>query len=75
MMQKALCETLEVGKDRRIELRIPPEFGNRVRLIVLPDDEAGQAEEEIQAMLKLQEETGFARAVLGDPAEEVWNDL
>ena len=75
MMQKALCETLEVGEDHRIELRIPPEFGNRVRLIILPDDEPGQAEEEIQAMLKSQEETGFARAVLGDPAEEVWNDL
>jgi len=74
MMQKAFCETYHVGANHRIEVEVPAEFGNQVKLIILPDNDAGVSNES-REMMALQEKTGFATSVLGDPAEDVWNDL
>jgi len=74
MMQKAFCETYQVGENHRIEVEIPVELGNQVKVIVLPDN-AIDMNNESHEMMALQEKTGFVTSVLGDPAEDVWNDL
>jgi len=45
-----------------------------VKLIILPDNDV-VVDKESHAMMALQEKTEFARSVLGDSAEDVWNDL
>jgi len=42
-------------------------------IVLFIDDEAD--ENHALEMAKLQETTGFARDVLANPAEDVWNDL
>jgi len=73
MMQKAFCETYQVDSNHRIEVEVPVEFGYQVKLIILPDDT--DMNNESRAMMALQEKSGFVTSVLGDPAEDVWNDL
>jgi len=73
-MQKAFCETYHVGSSHRIEVDVPIEFGAQVKLIILPDNGA-EVSKEAHVMMALEEKTGFAQSVLGDPAEDVWNDL
>jgi len=73
-MLKAFFETYDVGLNHRIEIDVPAEFGSRVKLIILPDNEA-EVSEESHAQMALQEKTGFAQTVLANPTEDVWNDL
>ena len=54
---------------------VPQEFGDTVEIIVLSvkkteDISAGQED-----LMKLQDQTGFARTVLADRSENVWNEL
>jgi len=73
-MQRVYCETYTVGSNHRIEIEVPADLGSKVKLILLPENDDGISQESY-AMMKLQEKTGFATSVLGDPAEDVWNDL
>ncbi|WP_295456421.1 hypothetical protein [uncultured Thiodictyon sp.] len=66
-------QTVTVGEDGRVALRVCRPAGMRVRVIVL--DESDEALNASSALARLQEDSGFARAVLADPAEDVWNDL
>ena len=54
---------------------VPEEFGDMVEVIVLPLKEEKQMSAESEAIIKLQEKTGFSAYVLADEKEDVWNDL
>jgi len=54
---------------------MPEEFGDKVEIIILPIREEKKMSATSEAMLNLQEQTGFAQHVLGDENEDVWNDL
>lgn len=51
------------------------EIKKPVQVVVLFMDDFSSAHQRIIEMAKLQESTGFAKQVLGNPAEDVWNDL
>lgn len=54
---------------------VPEEFGELVEIIILPVKEKKKISAESEAMIKLQEKTGFATQVLADEKEDVWNEL
>ena len=56
-------------------VRVPEEFGDQVEIIILPIREEKKMSATSEAMLNLQEQTGFAKHVLGNENEDVWNDL
>jgi predicted amino acid dehydrogenase len=66
-------QTVTVGAGGQIALQVPRPVGARVRVIVLEGSDA--AIDETMALVRLQEASGFARQVLANPAEDVWNDL
>lgn len=66
-------QTMTVGEGGRVALHVSRPAGVRVRVIVLEESDA--ALDEAMALARWQEQSGFARQVLADPAEDVWNDL
>ena len=54
---------------------VPAEFGDTVEIIVLPVQEARGVSTDQKELMKLQEQTGFARTVLADKSEDVWNEV
>lgn len=66
-------QTVMVGEGGRIALQISRPVGAQVRVIVL--EESDPVLDEAMALARWQEQSGFARQVLADPAEDVWNDL
>lgn len=54
---------------------VPEEFGDRVEIIVLPLKREKTLSADSEAIIKLQEKTGFAMNVLSDEKEDVWNEL
>ncbi|MFD2112882.1 hypothetical protein [Thiorhodococcus fuscus] len=77
--------TLTVGENGTVVLRVARPVGTRIRVVVIEeqDTQAGDARpgdsavalEEAIVLTRLQATSGFARQVLADPAEDVWNDL
>lgn len=67
---KKICDVNDEGK---IIIHVPEYSGNKVEIIILKKDES-ELEPDL-ALTRLQEATGFARNVLNDPKEDVWNDL
>jgi hypothetical protein len=66
-------QTVTVGVGGRVVLQVSRPVGARVRVIVL--EESDEALDESMALARLQEGSGFARQVLANPAEDVWNNL
>lgn len=60
----------EAGK---VLIDIPDSFGEEVEVIILPLRERDASFS--YPMMKHQEETGFAKKVLGNEKEDVWNDV
>ena len=60
----------EAGK---VLIDIPDSIGEEVEVIVLPVRERDTSFS--YQMMKHQEETGFAKKVLGNEKEDVWNDI
>lgn len=56
-------------------ISVPEEFGDTVEIIVLPVREARGISTDQEELMKLQEQTGFARTVLADKSEDVWNEV
>ena len=54
---------------------VPEEFGDKVEIIVLPLKEEKKLSVETEAILNLQEKTGFTVHILADEKEDVWNEL
>jgi len=54
---------------------VPEEFGDRVEIIVLPLKQEKILSADSEAVIKLQEKTGFAMDILSDEKEDVWNEL
>jgi len=54
---------------------VPEEFGDRVEIIVLPLKREKTLSADSEAIIKLQEKTGFVMNVLSDEKEDVWNEL
>lgn len=65
--------TLTVTEGGKVDLRVSQPPGSRIRVIVL--DETSAETSEALLLARLQDSTGFAREVLADPAEDIWNDL
>jgi hypothetical protein len=65
--------TLTVGEGGNVTFQVASPAGARVRVLVL--EASDEALDEVMALARLQEGSGFARQVLADPAEDVWNDL
>lgn len=57
----------------RLDLALPLEMGNDVTVHIYPSKQSISGDNLVMA--KLLEETAFARNVLSNPAEDVWNDL
>jgi hypothetical protein len=72
-MIQAIRKTERVTPDGALTLYLPEFGGADVEIIILPRNAA--APPEMFAAMRLQEQSGFARRVLADPAEDVWNDL
>ena len=66
-------QILNVGEGGRVVLQIPRPAGARIRVMVW--DLSELPPQEAMAFADLQSDTGFARQVLADPAEDVWNEL
>jgi len=66
-------QTLTVGEGGSVAFHVARPAGARVRVIVLEASDEGL--EEAMALARLQEGSGFARQVLANPAEDVWNDI
>ncbi len=54
---------------------VPEEFGENVEILVLPIDKTAKIESDSKQLMNLQEQSGFAKTVLADNQEDVWNDL
>ncbi len=54
---------------------VPEEFGENVEILVLPIDKTAKIESDSKQLMNLQEQSGFAKTVLADSQEDVWNDL
>jgi len=54
---------------------VPEEFGDRVEVIVLSLKQEKTLSAGSEAIIKLQEKTGFVEHVLTDANEDVWNEL
>lgn len=54
---------------------VPEEFGEQVEIVVTPLDKSLHSLSEHSQLMKLQEQTGFAKTVLADTSEDVWNEL
>ncbi|MCK4828899.1 hypothetical protein KA005_74940 [bacterium] len=70
---QAIKKICDVNDEGRIIIDVPEYSGNKVEVIILKKDELNFDTE--LALTKLQEATGFARNVLNDPKEDVWNEL
>ena len=66
-------ESINMPEDKEIIMYIPDSFGEEVEVIILPVSERDTNFS--YQMMKHQEETGFAKKVLGDEKEDVWNDI
>jgi hypothetical protein len=69
---QALRLVQEVSEDGCLHVRVPEGFGKRFELIILPLDREGDSSWDF---MKMQEESGFSKSVLGSSEEDVWNDL
>jgi hypothetical protein len=65
--------THKVNMKGLLTLRIPEMRGMEVEAIILP--RLRDVPPDALERARLQSQTGFATQVLGDPAEDVWNDL
>ena len=72
-MIQAIRKTERVAPDGALTLYLPEFGGTDVEILVLPC--GAVITPETFAAMRLQERSGFARQVLADPAEDVWNDL
>lgn len=68
----AIQQIVTVGESGQVALRVAKPVGSRVRVWVFEDD---APLDEALELARLQETTGFAKTVLANPAEDVWNDL
>jgi hypothetical protein len=69
----AIQQIVTVGEGGQVALRVAKPAGSRVRVWVIEEDEA--LLDETLELARWQEGSGFARQVLANPAEDVWNDL
>lgn len=63
----------KVSEDGYLHIKVPPEMGENIELIILPF--ADSKKNESVEYMKMQEESGFVRNVLASEKEDVWNDV
>lgn len=56
-------------------VHVPEDFGDQVEVIILPLKKERMMSATSEAIIKLQEQTGFAKHVLADEKVDVWNEL
>ncbi len=72
----AITRIETVDESGYIHIQLKKLAGVKVRLIIEDiDNSPNQTPAESLALAKMQEQTGFAKHVLGSTAEDVWNDL
>ena len=72
---QALRITQDVSQDGYLHIAVPPGMSRRCEVIILPIEEPGSVPSKGYDTARMQEQTGFARQVLGAQSEDVWNDL
>jgi hypothetical protein len=72
-MIQTIRKTEHVAPDGTLALYLPEFSGVDVEIIVFR--RAAALTVESRSAMQLQEQSGFARQVLAEPAEDVWNDL
>lgn len=72
-MTQAIRKTERIAPDGALTLYLPELGGADVEILIVP--RAALMPPETYAAMWLQEQSGFARQVLADPAEDVWNDV
>lgn len=72
-MEQITRITHKVSMKGVLTLQVPELRGMEVEAIILP--RLRDVSPEALERARLQAQTGFATEVLGDPAEDVWNDL
>ena len=72
-MIQAIRKTERIASDGALTLSVPEFSGAEVEIIIFP--RTAPMPPETFAEMRLQEQSGFARQVLADPAEDIWNDL
>tara|TARA_Y100000590_G_C15161671_1_gene803804 strand:+ start:264 stop:479 length:216 start_codon:yes stop_codon:yes gene_type:complete len=66
-------QNLTVGEGGSVTFKVPRPVGTRIRVVVL--EHSKNLKEETLTITKFQADTGFARNVLGNPSEDVWNEI
>lgn len=72
--QPFLRQHLKADENGIIHIEIPPHMGDDFDILIFPSGKSA-ALTESQLLIKLFEETAFARDILNSPEEECWNDL
>ncbi|MCX6079903.1 MAG: hypothetical protein NTW32_10255 [Chloroflexi bacterium] len=72
-MIQTIRKTEHVTLDGKLVLYLPEFSGMDVDIIVLPRD--ATLVTETRAFMQVEELSGFAKKVLSEQAEDVWNDL
>jgi hypothetical protein len=68
--------TADTSGEINITVKIPDGQNKKFEVIILPVEENILYQESMSIeMMKLQQESGFAKTVLGSPEEDIWNDL
>ncbi len=69
---EAIRKIMKVDRGKLL-IDLPMNFGDEVEVIILPVRDQGLIFS--HQLMKLQEETGFAKEILGCQREDVWNGV
>jgi len=70
-----LKETLQVDKNHQLHIEIPVEMGEEVEVIVFPSTGVKNKSSDSIDMVRVFDESGFAKNILNSIEEDCWNDL
>ena len=72
----AIRQRITADANHTIHFTLPPEMGREVEIIIFPGPmNTATMSAESMEMARVMDETGFAKNVLGNAQEDVWNDL
>jgi len=68
--------TADTSGEINISVKIPDGKNKKFEVIILPVEDNILYQESVSiGMMKLQQESGFAKTIIGSPDEDIWNDL
>lgn len=70
---KAVKFIKTVKPNGHLQLDLPDFCNQQIEIVILPLEASAPIQPE--SLMTAQEQSGFAQAVLADPAEDIWNEL